>query len=77
LYILGLEDCVLTAFKLVVSVSYNGKCCGMCDCFSVLHQMIGLGLEHGAECDKTALELSTFSLNWSLTGALYRCLQCS
>jgi len=57
LCMLLIENCALTTFKLVVTVSYNGKCLGMCDCFSVLHQTIGLGLEHGAECDKTALEL--------------------
>ena len=57
LCMLLIENCVLATFKLVVTVSYNGNCCGMCDFFSVLHQTIGLGLEHGAECDKTALEL--------------------
>jgi len=57
LCMLLIENCVLTTFKLVVTVPYNEKCCGKCDCFSVLHQTIGLGLEHGAECDKIALEL--------------------
>ena len=50
LCMLLIENCSLTTFKLVVTVPYNGKCCGMCDCFSVLHQTIWLGLEHGAEC---------------------------
>ena len=52
-----IENCVLATFKFVVTVSYYGKCYGMCDFFSVLYRTIGLGLEYGAEWDKTALEL--------------------
>jgi len=37
LYMLRIKNGVLATFKLVVTVSYSGKCCGMCDCFSVLH----------------------------------------